>query len=149
MEEIPDGETSTPLELTEQRVVITFCVKAGMTSTDTCKFMNTGECVQKVSRSLVFDWHKRFKEGREDIKDNARIGRPKLAGGVNRVGCLVSLDRRMSADDIVVIVGLSHGTVHKILTHDLEMNKVVRRDLTHAVREKRPHCEREHVISPG
>jgi hypothetical protein len=30
-----------------------------------------------MKMSSVFEWHKRFKEGREDMKDDNRIGRPK------------------------------------------------------------------------
>jgi hypothetical protein len=32
------------------------------------------DCMKKSS---VFEWHKRFKEGREDVKDDERTGRPK------------------------------------------------------------------------
>ena len=31
---------------------------------------------QTLSRSTVFLWHKRFKEGREDVEDDSRCGRP-------------------------------------------------------------------------
>ena len=30
-----------------------------------------------MSRALVFEWHKRFKEGRESVRDNERCGRSK------------------------------------------------------------------------
>jgi hypothetical protein len=30
-----------------------------------------------MKKSSVSEWHKRFKEGREDVKDDERIGRPK------------------------------------------------------------------------
>jgi hypothetical protein len=30
-----------------------------------------------MKNSSVFEWHKRFKEGREDVKDNERTRRPK------------------------------------------------------------------------
>jgi hypothetical protein len=32
------------------------------------------DAMKKLS---VCDWHKRFKEGREDVKDDERTGRPK------------------------------------------------------------------------
>jgi hypothetical protein len=30
-----------------------------------------------MKKSGVFEWHKRFKGGREDVKDDERTGRPK------------------------------------------------------------------------
>ena len=29
-----------------------------------------------LSRTLIFEWHKRFREGRESVKDDERSGRP-------------------------------------------------------------------------
>jgi hypothetical protein len=37
-----------------------------------------GACAMKTSN--VFEWHERFKEGREDVNDDERTGRPKLTG---------------------------------------------------------------------
>ena len=30
-----------------------------------------------MNRASVFEWHKRFKEGRESVRDNGRCGRSK------------------------------------------------------------------------
>ena len=49
---------------TEQRSVIKFCVGAGMTPTETWKFISKLEKARKGSRSILFDWHKRFSDGR-------------------------------------------------------------------------------------
>ena len=44
-----------------------------------------------INRASVFDWHKRFKEGRESVKDDERCGRikedrtPELIGQMVRV----------------------------------------------------------------
>jgi len=55
---------ATPLKI-EHRCVIKFCVNANMTPTDTLKFMEKGD--SNVSRSLVFGWHKKFRDGLEDV----------------------------------------------------------------------------------
>ena len=34
---------------------------------------------QTLSRSTVFLWHKRFKEGREDVENDHRGGRPSIS----------------------------------------------------------------------
>jgi hypothetical protein len=32
-----------------------------------------------MSRACVFEWHKRFSEGRESVKDDDRLGHPHIA----------------------------------------------------------------------
>jgi hypothetical protein len=47
----------------EQRAAIKLCVKLKKTATETfemLKIMHSEEC---LSRTSVFEWHKRFKEG--------------------------------------------------------------------------------------
>ena len=99
-----------------------------MTPTDTWKFLNQKEGVHNCSRTLVFDWHKRFREGQTEITDSARSGRPgNDQRSIQDVKDVIAKDRRKSIDDIADTVGLCHGTVHKIVTKDLNMNKVCAR----------------------
>ena len=127
MEKNATDNSPTSSDRTEQRAVIKFCVKAGMTPTDTWKFMNPKDSAEKVSRSLVFKWHKRLIDGRENISDDVRSGRPSDISGANKVESLVLSDRRKSVDEIADTVGLGHATVHKILKEDMEMRKVCAR----------------------
>ena len=127
MAENPSFETATSCDRTEQRAVIKFCVRAGMTPTDTWKFLNPRKDMKKVSRSLVFSWHKRFNDGRENIQDDMRSGRPRDVGGVRKVEQIVLSDRRKSVADIADTSGLGLATVHKILTEDMGMSKVCAR----------------------
>lgn len=127
MEEILSVKSPTSCERTEQRAVIKFCVTAGMTPTDTWKFMNPNGSAQKVSRTVVFDWHRRFKDGRGAISDDPRSGRPKDTGGAKKVESLVLSDRRKSVDELADTAGLGHATVHKILKEDMKMTKVCTR----------------------
>ena len=55
----------------ERRINIKFCVKIGKNASE----IAYGEQVMK--KSSVFEWHRRFKEGREGVHDNARSGQPK------------------------------------------------------------------------
>jgi hypothetical protein len=48
----------------------------GKTPTDTHKFLKQSEKHSKVSRSLIFKWHKRFADGRDSLADDEREGRP-------------------------------------------------------------------------
>ena len=62
-----------------------------------------------MSHSRVFEWHKRFKEGREDVEDDSRSGRPltsRTADNVERVKQMVPgdcrLTVRMIADELEI-----------------------------------------------
>ena len=60
----------------EQRANVKFCVKLGKSTTemyDLLKKVYGDEC---LSRTQVFEWFKRFKEGREEIRDDQRPGHP-------------------------------------------------------------------------
>ena len=54
---------------------------------------------QCLSRAQVFRWHKLFLEGRENVEDEPRSGRPstsKTDENVERVRALVGSDRRLT-----------------------------------------------------
>ena len=82
---------------------------------------------ETMSRSRVFEWHKRFKEGREEVEDDARSGRPSLSrteDNVERVRQNMREDRRMTVRMIAYELGINRETVWKIITEDLEMRKL-------------------------
>ncbi|XP_052818438.1 protein GVQW3-like [Mya arenaria] len=96
-----------------------------MTPTDTLKFMNQGNTGQSCKRSLVYKWHGRFSNGREDINDDKRAGRPVTSDSLKlAVASELSTDRRRSINELADMFDLSHGTMHKIITNDLGMRKV-------------------------
>ena len=39
-----------------------------------------------MNRALDFEWHKRFKEGRESVRDNERCGRSKEVNKLQWIG---------------------------------------------------------------
>ena len=60
----------------DQRICIKFCVKNGIKFSKTLETLKVayGECT--VSQKSVYKWYKLFTEGREDVTDDARPGRP-------------------------------------------------------------------------
>jgi histone-lysine N-methyltransferase SETMAR len=80
-----------------------------------------------MKKSSVFEWHKRFKEGQEDVKDDERTGHLKTHRtdeNVEKVRKLVCSDRRLSVLMMAEELYLDRETVKKILTEDLGMRKV-------------------------
>jgi transposase len=63
--------------LLEQRINIKFCAKLGKSASETLKMLTKVYGADVTKKSSVFEWHKRFKEGLEDVKDDERTGRPK------------------------------------------------------------------------
>ena len=59
----------------EERYAIKFCFKLGKTATETYGMLQTAYGPSCMNRSSVFQWHKRFKEGRESVRDDERCGR--------------------------------------------------------------------------
>ena len=61
----------------EERYAIKLCFKLGKNATETYGILQIAfgaSCMNQVS---VFEWHKRFYEGRESVRDDERCGRSK------------------------------------------------------------------------
>ena len=64
----------------EERYAIKLCFKLGKNTPETYGMLQTAFRPSCMNRAWVFEWHKRFKEGRESVRDDERCGRSK---GVN------------------------------------------------------------------
>ena len=58
----------------EQRVAIKFCSKVDFSATKTVELIQKACGDAALSRTTIFEWHKRFREGRESVKDDAVVG---------------------------------------------------------------------------
>jgi predicted transcriptional regulator len=116
----------TSHERMEIRANIKFCADLGKTPTETYKLLQQTKRESSVSRALVFKWHKRFSDGRTDIKDDERPGRNAVIRTTSSTSIKKVLegDRRLTVREIAEIADVSRGTVHRILTEDLNMKKV-------------------------
>ena len=66
----------TMCESTEQRICIKFCFKIGKTAPETYQLLQQAYSEDPVGRTQVFDWFRRFKEGRTSAEsDPARDDR--------------------------------------------------------------------------
>lgn len=80
-----------------------------------------------MSYSQAKKWHKAFREGREDVNDEARSGRPSTSlteENVTRVRELLNTDRRMSVRMMGEQLNLPKTVVHEIVSEKLGMRKI-------------------------
>jgi transposase len=76
----------------ERRINIKFCVKIGNSASETLTLLTVAYGEYTMKKSSVSEWHRRFKEGREDVQDYPRSGQPKTQRtdtNVDRVRILV------------------------------------------------------------
>ena len=78
----------------EERYAIKFCFKLRKNAIEMYGMLQTAFGASCMNRASVFEWHKRFKEGRESVRDDERCGRskevntPELIGQTVRVTML-------------------------------------------------------------
>jgi hypothetical protein len=60
----------------EQRANIKFCFKTGKTATETFRLIEQAYGDNALSRTRVFEWYARFRDGREYLEDDESSGRP-------------------------------------------------------------------------
>ena len=60
-----------------ERYAIKFYFKLGKNATETYGMLQTAFGASCMNRASVFEWHKRFKEGKESVRDDERCARSK------------------------------------------------------------------------
>ena len=70
----------------EERYAIKFGFKLGKNATETYGMLQTAFGLSCMNWASVFEWHKRFKEGRESVMDDERCGRSKEVNTPELIG---------------------------------------------------------------
>ena len=70
----------------EKRYAIKFCFKLGKGATEKYGMLQTAFGASCMNRTSVFEWHKRFKEGRKSVRDDERCGRGKEVNTPELIG---------------------------------------------------------------
>jgi len=137
-----------------QRINIKFCVNIGKSASETLALLTVADGEYAMKKSSVFEWHRRFKEGR-DVQDDPRSGQPKTQGtdaNVDRVQTLVRSDRRLGVRVIAEEFNMNRETVRQIVKEDLGIRKIsakmVPRILTHNQKQRRLHISSRGKFRP-
>ena len=100
------------------------------------KFAETYELMKKVygddcmSRTEVHTWFTRFKNGRDDLNDDPRPGRPEASNHaelVEKIREIIAIDAKFTVRMLSEELNLSYCTIYTILTEDLGKRKVFAR----------------------
>ncbi|UYV76701.1 hypothetical protein LAZ67_14001825 [Cordylochernes scorpioides] len=80
-----------------------------------------------LDRSNVYRWYKMFSEGREDVNDEERAGRPSTSTTdekINEVEKMIMANCRITAREVAEDLNISNGSCHSIFINDLGMRRV-------------------------
>ena len=70
----------------KERYAIKFCFKLRKNATETYRRLQTAFRPSCMNRASVFVWHKRFKKGRESVRDDERCGRSREVNTPELIG---------------------------------------------------------------
>ena len=129
----------------EERYAIKLCFKLGKNATETYGMLQTTFRPSCMNRASVFEWHKRFKEGRESVRNDERCGRRKEVNTPELIGQIkhfMDKDRHVSIETISAQFDVSVGTVNTIICEELKMGKFCAKFVPRVLREdqKERHC---------
>ena len=80
-----------------------------------------------LSLQQVYDWDRKFKSGVSSVADAACSGRPQTADTpeiVAGVECVLGENRRITLDEVVSELNISHGSTHYVIHNVLAFRKV-------------------------
>ena len=111
----------------EQRINLKFLVRLEKTPTEALKLLQEIYGDDTMSRTRLFEWHRRFKEGREEVENDHTSGRPSISRTnetVERVRQKVQSDCRLTVRMIADELGMNSDRVWRIITEDRGMRKI-------------------------
>ena len=110
----------------DQRICIKFCVKNKIKCSNVLEMLTVAFGESTLSKKNVYKWYKLFTEGREDVNDDARPGRPSTSttNENEAVKKIVMENRQITIREVAEDVGISVGSCHAIFSDVLGMKSV-------------------------
>ncbi|UYV83793.1 hypothetical protein LAZ67_X000145 [Cordylochernes scorpioides] len=116
-----------PIKKMDQRTCIKFCVKNEIKCAGAFRMLTVAYGEATLDRSNVYRWYKMFSEGREDVNDEERAGRPSTSTTdekINEVEKMILANRRITVREVAEDLNISIGSCHSIFINDLGMRRV-------------------------
>ncbi|UYV83543.1 TTC21B [Cordylochernes scorpioides] len=111
------------LKKMDQRTCIKFCFKCA----DAFQMLTVAYGEATLDRSNIYRWYKMFSEGREDVNDEERAGRPSTSTKdekINEVEKMILANRRITVREVAEDLNISICLWHSIFINDLGMRRV-------------------------
>ena len=111
----------------EQRSNIKYCFKLGKRFAETYELLKEVYGDDCMSRTELHTWFTQFKNGRDDLNDDQRPGRPEVsnrAGLVEKVREIIGIDANFTVRMLVEELNASYCTTYTILAENLGKRKV-------------------------
>jgi hypothetical protein len=121
----------------EQWINMKFCVKIGKSASGMLALLTVAYGEHAMKKLSVFELHRQFKKGREDVQDDPRSGRPKMRrrdANVDRVRTLVRSERS-SGVGLIAELNMNRETVQQIIMEDFGMRKISAKTVPRILRD--------------
>jgi histone-lysine N-methyltransferase SETMAR len=140
------------MEKIEYRSYIKTCTINGKSAKEITKDLTDAYGDQAPKYSTVSKWIKLFREGREDLEDDPRSGRPKTTltkSNIDLVRRLIEANPHISYDQIEAATSINRFSINQIVHDHLKMRKLTSRwiphELTNQNRQLRVEICRENL----
>ena len=111
----------TMCESSEQHISIKFCFKIGKIATETYQLLQQAYGEDAMGRTQVFDWFRRFKEGRTSVESNPLSGRPSTSRNgemIAKVRTIVRNNKRLTVREIADDRGIMRYNFNQRSAHE-------------------------------
>ena len=101
-----------------------FCFLLGKTAAETVAMLQTAYKDVAMSKTQVYEWFARFKNGQMSLEDQPRSGRPSTSRtdeNITKIHELIMEDRHRTTDELVDLTGVSWSSCQRILNEELGM----------------------------
>ena len=101
---------------------------------------------EALSPTQIQQWFKRLTNGRASMESDPRSGRPSTSRNekvMDQVRNKALEDRRLTVQEIVAEVGISTGSVHCILTEDLNLRRIAAKFVPKLLTEQQKELRKE------
>jgi len=109
----------------EQRGNIKFCFQLDKSFTETFILMYKVYGDDGLSRTIVYEWYKRFRDRRVDIKDDEHPGAKKYVVTDRNIEVVRDFIRKEPKCYMEIELNISKDSIHRILTQHLGLKKFV------------------------
>ena len=100
----------------EQRIVIKFLSLEGVKSVEILRQLTAQFAEKTLSTTQVYDWHKKFSDGRKSVQNKTCAQRPRTSTGEINIFAIRKMTKgdRLTKWKIAAHVGISYGSAQRL-----------------------------------